>query len=220
MKTLIKVLLADDHNIVRNGIISLFEKDDTNIKIIAEAANGLEVLEHLKAGINPDIIITDINMPEMKGIELISIIKSNYPKIKILVLTILDQESYVLQSLEAGADGYLLKTVNISEIVFAINQIVSGHKYICTNLTIQLLSKLKGKFKIGAAHLKSDVEISKREVEILTLIAEGYTNSEIADKLFTSKRTIEGNRQNLLDKTGKRNTAALINFVVRNGIID
>lgn len=220
MKTLIKVLLADDHNIVRNGIISLLEKDGTNIKIIAEAANGLEVLEHLKAGVNPDIIITDINMPEMKGIELISILKSNYPKIKILILTILDHESYVIDALDAGAHGYLLKTVNVAEIIFAINQIVSGYKYICTSLTIKLLAQLKGKFKIRSTHLKSDIEISKREMEILSLIAEGYTNGEIADKLFTSKRTIEGNRQNLLNKTGKRNTAALISFVVRNGIID
>lgn len=155
MKTLIKVLLADDHNIVRNGIISLLEKDGTNIKIIAEAANGLEVLEHLKAGVNPDIIITDINMPEMKGIELISILKSNYPRIKILILTILDHESYVIDALDAGAHGYLLKTVNVAEIIFAINQIVSGYKYICTSLTIKLLAQLKGKFKIRYRNIKT-----------------------------------------------------------------
>lgn len=219
MKNTIKVLLAEDHTIVRNGIIALLN-NETDIQIVADAKNGQEVLEHLKSGIEPDVILTDINMPDMNGVELITNLSANYPKIKVLILTMMEHEKYVIQTLDAGAHGYLLKNVNISEIVFAIKQITSGYKYICTGITLKLLSQNNIRYNVGSTHLKSDIEISKREVEILGLIAQGYTNSEIADKLFTSKRTIEGNRQNLLEKTGTKNTAALVSFVVRNRIIE
>jgi two-component system response regulator NreC len=219
LKKPIKVLLAEDHTIVRNGIIALLGNEG-DMDIIADETNGTEVLDYLKNGIEPDVILTDINMPDMNGIDLISNLKSSYPKIKILVLTMLDHEKYVIQALDAGAHGYLLKNVNIAEIVFAIKQIVAGYKYICSSISIKLLSQISGRYTATSTHLKSSIEISKREIEILALIAQGYTNSEIADKLFTSKRTIEGNRQNLLEKTGTKNTASLINFVVRNRIID
>lgn len=218
MKKTIKILLAEDHTIVRNGIIALLN-DETEIEIIADAKNGQEVLNYLESGIEPDVILTDINMPGMNGIELIANLKENYPNIKVLILTMLEHEKYVIQCLDAGAQGYLLKNVNITEIVFAIKQITSGYKYICTGITLKLLSQTSINNENALSGLKSDVEISKREIEILGLIAEGYTNSEIADKLFTSKRTIEGNRQNLLEKTGTKNTAALVSFVVRNKII-
>jgi len=219
LKNATKVLLAEDHTIVRNGIIALLD-DETDIEIIADAKNGQEVLDFLKKGTEPDVILTDINMPDMNGMELITTISASYPKIKILVLTMLDHEKYVIQALDAGAHGYLLKTVNIPEIIFAIKQITSGYKYVCTSITLKLLSQINGRYSTTSTHLKTNAEISKREIEILGLIAQGFTNSEIAEKLFTSKRTIEGNRQNLLDKTGTKNTAALISFVVRNRIID
>jgi len=220
LKIPIKVLLADDHTIMRNGIISLLSNEPT-INIIAESSSGSKVLNLLKTAPMPDIIITDITLADMNGIELTTIIKARYPKIKVIILTTLDHENYVSQSLDAGASGYLLKNVNIEEVIFAIKNVSMGYKYICTAITIKLLAQLRGRFAIGSSSvLKSDIELSKRELEILNLIAEGFTNSEIAEKLFTSKRTIEGNRQSLLDKTGKKNTASLINFVVRNGIID
>ncbi|MCZ4225514.1 response regulator transcription factor [Pedobacter rhodius] len=219
MKNPIKVLIAEDHTIVRNGIVALLEKEQ-DIEIIADAKNGQEVLEYLKKGTEPDVILTDINMPDMNGMELIATVSSNYPKIKTLVLTMLEDEKHVIQALDSGAQGYLLKNVNIPEIIFAIKQITSGYKYVCTSVTLKLLSQINGRYTGASTQLKTDVEISKREVEILSLIAQGFTNSEIADKLFTSKRTIEGNRQNLLEKTGTKNTAALISFVVRNRIID
>jgi len=217
LKNYIKVLLAEDHTIVRNGIVALLEKEE-DIKIIAEAKNGEEVLTLLESGVAPDVILTDINMPDMNGIELILALKISYPNIKTLVLTMLDDENHVNQSLNAGAHGYLLKNVNIDEIIFAIKQITKGYKYICTGISLNLLAQVSS--NPYSQKIKLDVDISKREIEILNLIAQGFTNSEIADKLFTSKRTIEGNRQNLLDKTGTKNTAALINFVVRNKIID
>ncbi len=215
----IKVLLADDHVIVRNGIISLLEKE-SSIEVIAEASNGQEVIEFLKSGQIPDIIVTDVNMPLMNGLELTMKVKADFPEIKVLMLTILDQENYIIQSFEAGASGYLLKNVNIAEIVFAINQLYLGYNYICTSIAMNLLASSQTRLSILGKISKTNIQISKREVDILKLIADGFTNSEIADKLYTSKRTIEGNRQSLLDKTGKKNTAALINFVVRNGLID
>lgn len=220
MKIPIKVLLADDHTIVRNGIISLL-RNEPLIEIISEASNGADVMQQLNDGLHPDIIVTDINLSDINGIDLTTIIKAKYPKIKVIILTISDHENYVSRSLDAGASGFLLKNVNIEEVIFAIKNVSQGHKYVSTAITIKLLAQQKGKFTIGSANvLKSYIELSKREIEILTLIADGFTNSEIAEKLFTSKRIIEGNRQSLLDKTGKKNTAALINFVVRNGIID
>lgn len=219
MKSPIKVLVADDHAIVRNGVISLIEKRN-NIEIIAEAANGLEVLRLLQNGTLPDVILTDIYMPELDGIELTKLVKLNYPQIAVLILTTVNNEDVISTCFTAGAQGYLLKNVTISEIIFAIEQLHLGYKHLSTAIGMKLLDKMMGKFVLKSNDVKSTIHVSKRELEILTLIAEGYTNGEIAEKLFTSKRTIEGNRQNLLDKTGKKNTAALINFVVRNGIID
>lgn len=219
LKNPIKVLLAEDHTIVRNGIVALLEKEH-DIEIIAEAKNGEEVLTLLKSGIETDIILTDINMPDMNGMELIDTLSDSYPKIKVLVLTMLDHEKYVVKSLEAGAWGYLLKNVNIDEIIFAMKQITSGYKYICTGISLKMLAQVNERYIAGSQQTKLNGDISKREIEILTLIAQGFTNGEIAEKLFTSKRTIEGNRQNLLEKTGTKNTAALISFVVRNRIID
>ena len=219
MKNPIKVLLAEDHTIVRNGIVALLEKEH-DIEIVAEARNGEEVLALLKSGVETDVVLTDINMPDMNGMELISTLSDGYPKIKVLVLTMLEQEKYVVKSLQAGASGYLLKNVNIDEIIFAIKQITSGYKYICTGISLKLLAQVNDRYTAGSPQNKLNGDISKREIEILTLIAQGFTNGEIAEKLFTSKRTIEGNRQNLLEKTGTKNTAALISFVIRNRIID
>jgi len=219
LKIPIRVLIADNHAIVRNGVISLLEKEH-NIEIVGQASNGLEVLRILHSKILPDVILTDIVMPEMDGIELTKALKLNYPKIRVLILTTADQEELIISSFGAGAHGYLLKNVNTAEVVFAIEQLAAGYLHLCTAVGMKLLNHLKGRFTLNSKNLKGSIQLSKRELEILALIAEGYTNGEIADKLFTSKRTIEGNRQNLLDKTGKKNTAALINFVVRNGIID
>jgi len=218
-KNPIKILVADHHAIVRKGIISLLEKQN-HIQIIADASNGLQVLRLLQSGLAPDVILTDISMPEMDGIELTRLVKSNYPEIKILILTPVDQEDFIISSFDAGARGYLLKNVTTAEVIFAIEQVNAGYNYLCTAIGMKLLSYLQGKFLPNSDKIMSGLQLSKREVEILGLIAEGYTNSEIADKLFTSKRTIEGNRQSLLDKTGKKNTASLIHFVVKNGIID
>lgn len=219
MKIPIKVIIADNHPIIRNGITSLVGTQD-NIEVIAEASKGFEVIDFLEKGNLPDILITDIETPDLDGIELTKFIKSNYPQIKVLILTSVDQEKLITKCFDAGADGYLLKNVTTSEIVFAVEQLNAGYKYLSTSIGMKLLDPIQKKFSVEAGNMKPSVQFSKRELTILKLIAEGFTNTEIADKLFTSKRTIEGNRQNLLHKTGKKNTAELIGFAIRNAIID
>ncbi|MEJ6981792.1 response regulator transcription factor [Pedobacter sp. P351] len=216
---MIKVLLAEDHNIVRNGIRSLLDKQ-ADINVIGEATDGLEVLQLLEQGLRPDLVLTDINMPNLNGMALIEELKKKSPDLKVLILSMLDHENYVLQAVKIGAAGFLLKNVSEEEMVFAIRHVMAGSMYVCSELTAKLIAKLNNLPQSDNKEIKVAIDLSRREIEILLLIAEGLTNNEIAEKLFTSRRTVEGHRQNLLEKTGARNTATLIRFAVRNGIID
>ena len=218
MESQIKLLLVEDHNIVRYGIKSLLEAEP-GFKVIAEATNGREALEQIKQGLEVDVVLTDINMPELAGIELIGILQKEYPSYKCLVLSMLDHQNYVYRAMEAGAMGYLVKNIDRSEMVFAIRQVQAGHKFICTEIALKLISRHATITSNVEVKEKSNLEFSKRELEILQLIAEGMTNNDIALKLFTSRRTIEGNRQSLLEKTNTKNTASLIHFVIKHGII-
>jgi len=216
---MINILLVEDHNVVRNGIRSLIEKE-TDIKVIAEATNGKKALSLLKEVTDINIVLTDINMPEMNGIELINQIKSSYPAIQVIILSMLDNEKYVIEAFRTGACGYILKNVSSEELIFAIRHIyTNGERYLCNELSLKLLDRLINMPDTILAAENLNIDLSKRELEVLSLIAEGYTNQEIADRLFTSKRTVEGHRQNLIDKTGARNTAALIRFAIINGLI-
>jgi DNA-binding NarL/FixJ family response regulator len=215
---MIQIILAEDHNIVRNGIRSLLEKEK-DFEVTGEAVNGTEVLELLKKGITADVVLADMNMPELSGVELTAKLKTTGPDCKIIMLSALDHEKYVIQAFQAGASGYLLKSVSPDELIFAIRHVYSNSQYICSELTTRFLNRLLTIPDPASTELVEGIELSGREIEILSLVAEGYTNQEIADKIFTSKRTIEGHRQALIDKTGSRNTAALIRFAMINGII-
>ena len=215
---MIKIILADDHNVVRNGIRTLLDQE-RDMTIMAEATDGQQVLQLLEnCGTDlPDMIITDINMPVMNGMELIEAINERYPGLKTLVLSMLDHERYITQAFKAGAKAYLLKTVSAEELLFAIRHICKyNERYLSAEISLKMLDKMLFSPESDFHEQKQPVELSKRELEVLTLIAEGYTNLEIADKLFTSKRTVEGHRQNLIDKTGTRNTASLIRFAIQH----
>jgi DNA-binding NarL/FixJ family response regulator len=216
---MIKIILAEDHNIVRNGIRSLLEKEK-DFEVTGEAVNGKEVLALLEKGITADIVLADMNMPELSGIELIANLKQLVPSCKVIVLSALDHEKYVVQAFQTGANGYLLKSVSPDELIFAIRHVCDGSQYICSELTSRFLNRLLSMPDTVTTELAEGIEFSSRETEILGLIAEGYTNQEIADKVFTSKRTVEGHRQALIEKTGARNTAALVRFALINGIIN
>ncbi|MGN8057420.1 response regulator [Pedobacter sp. 22163] len=214
-----KVILAEDHNIVRNGIKMLLESQG-EITVVAEANNGLEVLSYFAEGGHADIVIADINMPEMDGISLIAQLRTLSPSTHVVMLSMLDNEKYVAQAFIEGARGYLLKNVGEDELNFALRYVAGGGKYLCAELAEKLLDKLT---QTTIQHPETNgqhIDFSLREMEVLHLIAEGYTNTEMADKLFLSKRTIEGHRQALIDKTGAKNTAALIRFAVVNGFIN
>ena len=215
---MLKIILAEDHVIVRNGIKLLLEYQSL-VEVIGESSNGQGVLDLIASGVIPDIVITDINMPELDGIGLIKALKILYPSVKVIILSMIDSEKYVAQAFHEGSYGYLLKNVTEDELMFALKTVSNGTKYLCVELAQKLLDKLIGTISAHSKQVSHRVDLTMREIEVLHLLAEGYTNQEMADKLFLSKRTIEGHRQILIDKTGSKNTAALIRFAFINGYL-
>ena len=214
---MIKVILAEDHNIVRNGIKLLLDTQP-DISVVAEASNGQQVLDLINDGQEVDIVLADLNMPKLDGIGLIDKLKSIAPTTKIIILTMLDNDKYISQAFGEGACGYLLKNLGEDELVFALKSVQGGNRYICTELSLRLLDEMLKNADYQKE--KENIDLSSRELEVLSLIAEGYTNREMGEKLFLSKRTIEGHRQALLDKTHTKNTAMLIRFAHKNNYID
>lgn len=214
---MINVFLAEDHKIMREGLRHILE-DEKDLTLVGEAENGKEAaekLEHLKA----DVALVDINMSEMDGVQLTKHIVQNYTSTKVLILSMLENENYVSRAFEAGASGYLLKSTGKVELVFAIRTVASGETYISNKLSLNMIKTPKQCTYITERGREIRVEFSKREIEILNMIAEGCTNEEIADKTFTSKRTVENHRKNMIERTGSRNSASLIRFALTNGII-
>lgn len=214
---MISVFLADDHDIVREGIRSLLENEPW-IRIVGEARNGKDLLSKLSMPL-PDVVLMDMNMPVMNGLECTRILKKEFPSVKILMLSMHDYETYLIDMLEAGADGYILKNSSKDELLFAIKRVADNNKYIGTEFTMNMLAKYKASEGFSDSRQKPNVELSDREMDVLQLIADGLTNIEIAQKLFTSVRTIETRRKKLLEKTGTTNTATLIRFAVNAGLI-
>jgi DNA-binding NarL/FixJ family response regulator len=216
---MIQVLLAEDHNIVRNGIKMLLGSDK-EIHVAGEATNGREALDFISSHEGIDVILADINMPELDGISLIKEAHLINPDIRVVILSMHDNDKYVSQAFLEGASGYLLKSVSADEMIFSLKHVKSGGKYLCSELSMKMLDKISQKTVNSVTENISNIEFSMREIEVLHLIADGLTNSEMSEKLFLSKRTIEGHRQSLIEKTGSKNTAALIRYAVLNGIIN
>jgi len=215
---MLQIVLAEDHNIVRNGIKVLLEAEE-DFNIVGEATNGEEVLDIVNSTNNVDLVLTDINMPLMDGITLIKELKITKPDVRVVILSMLDGEKYIYQAFSEGASGYLLKNASSEELIFALKHVSLGNKYLCSELSIKLLERLVNSSASPSSLYENNIEFSSREIEVLNLIAEGLTNHEMSEKLFLSKRTIEGHRQSLIEKTGSRNTAALIRFAVLSGIV-
>lgn len=233
-----KVILVDDHQIVRKGIRHLLEDASADLEVVAEAASAQELfdlLPHTQA----DIILLDLGLPGMDGLAATSYLKAHYPELKVLVLSMMDQEQHVAKAMAAGAEGYLFKSSNQDELIQALQLVASGNKYITPQLSLKLLQKEEpvslssAQYQVLAradvlareAPVRTEVAarpetLSKREIEVLKLIAEGYTAEKIADKIFTSKRTVETHRQNMLEKTKSRNTANLIVYAHRHHLLD
>jgi DNA-binding NarL/FixJ family response regulator len=213
---MIRILIAEDHEVVRSGIKSLLEKED-DMKVIGEAGNGLEALRLLESGLQPNILLSDISMPEVDGIRLATEMQDRFPEVKIIILSMMNHENYVFEAFDAGVSGYLLKNTGSEELFFCIRQVHAGNQFICNEIAVKMLHKAMNSRM--EAELPVSLELTAREIEILTLTAQGFTNQEIAEKLFTSRRTVEGHRQHLLEKTGARNTAALIQLAFKTGML-
>ncbi|MGN6180067.1 MAG: response regulator [Mucilaginibacter sp.] len=215
----IRIILAEDHNIVRNGIRNLLDRDN-ELKVVAEAVDGRAALDLIKNGVKADILLADMNMPQMDGVQLTEQLQHIPHKPKVVLLTMLDREQNVIRAFKAGAHGYLLKSVAADELIFAVKHVRENGKYISSELSLRFLDRIGYLPNINQVIQESDMELSQKDLQILELIANGLTNQEIADSLFTSKRTIEGYRQSLIDKTGTRNTASLVRYAVRHKLIN
>ncbi|MEX0823462.1 MAG: response regulator transcription factor [Balneolaceae bacterium] len=211
----IKVVLADDHKIVRDGIKLMLEPQP-GIDVVAEAENGADVLSKLD-DLQVDLVIMDINMPEMDGVMATRNIKDKYPDIKVLALTMSNDDLHIRQMIQAGASGYIMKSAGRNELKDAIEAIMSGKHYFSDEATQSIMMDLvKGK---GKSSMPDPIHITDRELEILELIVKEFTNQEIADKLYISSRTVDAHRRNLLQKTGARNTAGLVKYAFQHNII-
>ncbi|UXX80849.1 response regulator transcription factor [Reichenbachiella carrageenanivorans] len=212
----IKVILADDHVIVRNGIKILLESEG-EVEVIAEASNGQEAVEKVKQ-FKPDILISDIRMPIMNGLEATAELKKVSPDTKTLILSMHDDEEYIIKSVECGASGYLLKDTTKEEFVKALRSILDGHKYFSGDISDVLVNGYLNKGAQGSSDsnregdvlVKTDYHITKREKQILQLVYEGHSNKEIADELQKSIRTVETHRFNIMKKLEVGNITELI----------
>ena len=207
------ILLADDHVMFRQGIKKIIEESN-NLKIVGEVGNGLELLEFLKNR-SVDMVILDISMPDMRGIEATREAKVVRPDIKVLILTIHKNTEYVQHSIKAGADGYLIKEDSDTELLTAINKVLQGDRYISHTLSLELADNFLRKERKDFKHPFDRLTI--REREVLKLIAEGKSSRGIAELLFISPRTAEHHRANIRKKLNLQSTADLTKHAIKMG---
>lgn len=208
----IKIVIADDHKLFREGLKSLLAKEE-NFEVIGEATNGRELLE-LLADIRPDVVLIDLSMPEISGLEVLQEAKTKLPHIKFIVLTMYDDGQYVAKSVRNGAFGYLLKNADEEELKTAIRQVVLQHKkYFNPHISELLINSM-------AIQQPRAQNLSEREQEVLYLVAQGKTTKDIAHELFVSTRTIETHRANIMKKLEVHNTAELIKKAMELKLID
>ncbi len=214
----IRLAIADDHKIFRNGVISSL-KPYNNIQLVYEAEGGKDLLDHIK-GTRPEVILLDIKMPDMDGLEVCRRIKKDDPKIHVIALSLYDQVYYISGMFEAGASGYLLKDVDPSEIVNAIQHVYKDGSYLNENTPVSLVKNLMDMNHPSVYFNAESATILKpHEIDVLRLIAAEFTNNEIAKKLSLTAKTVENYRNKMLTKTGAKNTAGLVTYAIKKGIV-
>lgn len=213
----IKLVIADDHAIFREGF-KLLLRNQENIEVVGEAADGSELLDVVRREV-PDLVITDIKMPEMDGIQACKAIRKEYPEIRVIALSMFNDDNLIVDMLEAGATGYLLKNTNKRELLEACICVDEGGHYYSA-ATSQKLTRLIADSKVNPFRSKSLPSLTPRELEIVQLIAEQLTNKEIADRLNLSIRTIESHREKIQEKTGARNMVGVVIFAIRHRLIE
>ena len=212
----IRVLLVDDHAIERQGVRSLLDAQP-DIQVVAEAGDGLEALP-LVSQCHPDVVVTETIMPRMNGLELTGQLLRRYPDLKVLVLTRNDREDCVLRLVQAGANGYLLKTVDRTDLLSAVRAVVHGGRVLQPAALEAVLDDYLQRVREPSARRYS-VELTAREREVLKLIAEGNTNQDIADLLCLSRKTVETHRSNIMDKLDLHKVTDLVKYAIRDGLV-
>lgn len=215
MNAAFSIIIADDHSMFLDGLTSILAGEES-INVILTAKTGVQVLKYLRINREEkiDLVITDINMPEMDGVALNDAIKDEFPQIKTLVVSMLEDPKTIKLLTEANVNGYISKNAEKTELLKAITTILKGDNYFSPRIKQVLMDAM------FSAKSEPDISLSKRETEVLKLIAQEYTTQEIADQLFLSKHTIESYRKNLISKLGVRNLAGLTRYAVEKGLLD
>ncbi len=214
-----RILIVDDHSVVRSGVRALL-KSSPAYRVVAEAADGEEAVTLAKRH-KPDIVMMDISMPKMNGIEATRVLRREVPPAKIIILTVHEDEEYVYQMLKAGASGYVLKSAGKKEIFAAIDSALSGERFFSPGVSRLIIDGFihRDDNEEDRATVHRSFELTKREVEILRYIAQGFTNRKIAERLFLSVRTVNTHRTNLMQKLDLHDTARLVRFAIENGFV-
>jgi len=214
MKDNLYVMLVDDHKLFREGL-KLLLSSLPSVSYIKEACDGSSFLEMIESGERPDIIFMDISMPGINGIEATRKALKSAPELCIVALSMYSDENYYTQMIDAGVKGFILKNSDIHDVETAINHIVEGGNYFAQEIFNGLLKHINRK-----SHKSENRLLSEREEKVLFLVCKGLSNQEIADNLFISKRTVDKHRENLLHKTGMKNTAGLVVYAIKNRIVE
>ncbi|GJM27837.1 MAG: DNA-binding response regulator [Cyclobacteriaceae bacterium] len=209
--TSINIAIVDDHQLFRDGIHSLLAAND-QYRVVISASNGTEFFESLASGVKPDIVLLDLTMPEMDGFEVMQKLKTAYPHIKTIALSMHDDGNYITKSVRSGAYGYLLKNTDEDELLSAIQSVYRGRKYFNQEITGKMINNLSAESETK--------KLSIKEKEILKMISEGLITKEIADQLFISTRTVETHRVNIMKKLNAKNTAEMIKKAVLTGLLE
>ncbi|MCW5914164.1 MAG: response regulator transcription factor [Chitinophagaceae bacterium] len=213
----LKVAIADDHQIFRSGVI-LSLKPYNHIKFVLEASNGQELIDGIEKDI-PDIVLLDLRMPEMDGIETTKYLNKHYPQIRILILTMFEDERFVGHLMDSGANGYLLKSTDPSEIVQAFADVMENGFYLNNFVNRVLIKKNYAKQKFSP-NLNSELTITDKEKEVLSLVCMEFTAQEIAQRMNISPRTVEAIKDRLMERFGVKNSVGLVFFAMKNSLID
>lgn len=213
----IRVVMADDHEIFRDGFQLIISRAP-GLQLLAQAANGRELVEKVKE-YQPDVVVTDIKMPLMDGIEATRTISETWPSVGVIGLSMHDEDDLILEMLEAGAKGYLLKNADKQEVIDAIETVYTGDPYYC-NATNAKLTRLIARNRYQAFKRLKKPEFNEKEIEIIRLVCQEFTNREIGEKLFMSVRTVEGYRLKILEKMEVKNSVGLVIYAIQHGLFD
>lgn len=218
MESKIRIMLVDDHQIVLDGVRSLLQ-NETDIEVIGEASNFKDLSDHLTL-VQPDIILLDISLPDVSGIEITKILNKTYPAIRIIILSMYVNEEFILNSIQSGASSYLAKNSSKAELLKAIRSVYKNGEYYNTTITSILAKSYVKNIKTEQKKQETEEILSKREIEILKLFANGYSNKEISDELSISVRTVESHKNHIMQKLDIKSKVELIKYTIKNNLTD